>query len=118
MLDVVVKIVFSPSAVHCFAPDEHLSSKQQDAGAAMIPSRKSDVKKHLSRRLRKHILPVRPVFQPDEACYGRGEFNCEIVSQIRFDSNWDRKLSSARPSITSTPNEVAGQVSADERRLA
>jgi hypothetical protein len=114
MLDAVVKIVFSPSAVHCFAPDEHLSSKQQDAGAAMIPSRKSDVKNHLSRRIRKHIIPVQPVFQPDEAGYGRGG---ETVRQIRFDSNWDRKLSSARPSITSL-NEVSGQVSADGRRLA
>ncbi len=76
----------------------------------MIPSRKSDVKKHLSRRIRKHILPVQPVFQPDEAG--------ETVRPIRSDSNWDRKLSSARPSIASTPDEVSGQVSAGARRLA
>jgi len=118
MVDVVVRIVFSPSAVHCFAPDEHLSSKQQDAGVTMIPSRKSDVKKHLSRRTRKHILPVQPVFQPDEAGYGRGEFNGEPVSRTHSDSNWDRKLSSARRSITSTPNEVSGQVSAGGGLLA
>lgn len=84
----------------------------------MSPYRKSDVKKHLSRHIRKHILPVQPVFQPDEVGYGRGEFNGETVSQIRSDSNWDRKLSSARPSITSTPNEVSGQVPAGGRRLA
>jgi hypothetical protein len=85
----------------------------------MISSRKSDVKKHLSRRIRKHILPVRPVVQLDEASYGRGEFNGETVIQIRSDSSWDRKLSSARPSITSTLNsEVSGQVSADGRWLA
>ena len=84
----------------------------------MISSRKSDVKKHLSRRIRKHILPVQPVFRPDEAGYVRGEFNRETLSQISSDSNWDRKLSSARrPSVTSTPNEVE-QVSADGRRLA
>jgi hypothetical protein len=84
----------------------------------MIPSRKSDVKKHLSRRIRKHILPVQPVFQPDKVGYGRGEFNGEPVSQTHSDSNWDRKLSSARPSITTIPNEVSGQISAGGRLLA
>jgi hypothetical protein len=81
----------------------------------MIPSRKSDVKKHLSRRIRKHIFPVQPVFQPDEAGYGRSEFNGDTVRPIRSDSNWDRKLSSARAPITSTLNEVSGHVSADGR---
>lgn len=79
----------------------------------MISSRKSDVKKHLSRRIRKHILPVRPIFQSDEAGYGRRELDGETVSQ------WDRKLSSVRPSVTSTlSSEVSGQVSADGRWLA
>jgi len=84
----------------------------------MISSRKSDVKKHLSRRIRKHILPVQPVFQPDEAGYGRGEFNGETVCQIRSDSNWDRTLSSARPSTMSILDEISGQVSTGGRRLA
>ena len=84
----------------------------------MILSRKSDVKKHLSRRIRKHIVHIKPEFQPDEVGYERDKFNGETVSQVRSDSNWDRKLFSVRPSIVSTPNEVVGQVSARARRLA
>jgi hypothetical protein len=30
MINTVVELYSSPSAVYCFAPDEHLSSKQQD----------------------------------------------------------------------------------------
>ena len=84
----------------------------------MIPSRNSDVKKHLSRHIRKHSLAVQPVFQPDEAGYGRVELNGETARQIRSDSNWDRKLSSARLSITSTLNEVSGRVPVGGRPLA
>ena len=84
----------------------------------MTASCKSDVKKHLSRHIGKHIFPVQPVFQLDDAGSGTGEFNGEAVSQIRSDSNWDRKLSSARPSVASTPNEASDQVSASGRRLA
>src|SRR5690242_18291594 len=74
----------------------------------MSPAQKSDVKKHLSRQIRTDILPVQPVPQSDETGYGRDESRSETVSQIHSGSNWDRRLSSARAPITSTPNAVSG----------
>jgi hypothetical protein len=79
----------------------------------MSPAHKSDVEKHLSRQIRKHIIPFQPVSQSDATGYQRDESNGEKVSQIRSDSNWDRKLPSAPASITSIPsNEVSVSVPA------
>lgn len=73
----------------------------------MSLAQKSDVKKHLSRQIRQ-ILPVQPVPQSDATGYGRAESRSETVSQMHSGSNWDRRLSSARAPITSTPNAVSG----------
>jgi len=75
----------------------------------MSPTQKSDLKKHLSRRTRKHIFPVQPASQSDEAAE-RDASNGEIVSPIRSDSHLDRKLPSARADITSIPIEVSCSV--------
>ena len=88
-------------------------------GAAMSPAHKSDVKKHLSRQIRKHILPFQPVSQSDGTGYQRDESNGERVSQICSDPNWDRKFPSAPASIASFPsNEVSVSVPAPGRRPA
>jgi hypothetical protein len=76
----------------------------------MNPTQKSDLKKHLSRRIRKHIFPVQAASQPDEAGSERDESNGEIVSPIRSDLRLDRKLPSARADITSIPIEVSCSV--------
>jgi len=76
----------------------------------MVPSHKSDAKKHLSRGTRKHILPVQPASQSDEADSERDGSNSEIVSPIRSDSHLDRRLPSARADITSIPIEVSRSV--------
>ena len=67
----------------------------------------SDVKKHLSRQIRQ-ILPVQPVPQSDATGYGRDESRSDTVGQIHSGSHWDRRLSSARAPVTSTPNAVSG----------
>ncbi len=69
----------------------------------MYPAYKSDVKKHLSLQIKKHILPVQPIPESDESGYGRDESRSETGNQVHSGSNWDRRLSSARAPITSTP---------------
>ena len=56
-------ITFLAFGCPCFAPDEHLSSKQQDDGVSMSFPDKSDVKNHLSRRVR--ILPFSSFAESD-----------------------------------------------------
>jgi hypothetical protein len=75
MIDKVVAPSSSPSAVYCFAPDEHLSSKQRTTGVSMNFSKRTDVKNHLSRRIRKNIFPFRPATEPDSQGYSIEEQN-------------------------------------------
>lgn len=56
-------ITFLAFGCPCFAPDEHLSSKQQDDGVSMSFPDKSDVKSRLSRRVR--ILAFSPFTESD-----------------------------------------------------
>jgi hypothetical protein len=62
-----------------FAPDEHLSSRQQDDWSSMT-IKKTDVKNHLSTRAGTKVLQFRPISQPVSAGIPENELHHSKVN--------------------------------------
>src|ERR1700755_931009 len=72
--------IFSPSAVHCFAPDEHFQVSNRTVGDSMSTALGSDVRRHLSRGTRRIVLPFKHLNQPDATSYSKDDSDSQIES--------------------------------------
>ncbi|SRR6266702_6047830 len=103
MLRLVVRIFFLAFSYSGFAPDEHLSSKQQDDwGLSMSFSTKSDVKNHLSTRKGKHLIPFKPMSPADASIYAKNKAH-EAQGVISSSVSASEEIPSS-PSISKAPN--------------
>src|ERR1700722_8206043 len=73
---------FSPSAVHCFAPDEHLQVSNGTVGDTMSAALRSDVRRHLSKAARRMVLPFKRVNQLDATSYSRNDSDSDVETNV------------------------------------